>query len=91
MSWALISDFSCRPAAVFREIAATIPAYAELRYPLLKDESQPVQVKHTQASQRDLSAEWSNYDKLVSELAAATVASKQLRRTLVMSCLRPAR
>ena len=60
--------FQLSASSVFREIAATIPAYAELRYPLLKDESQPVQVKHTQASQKDLSAELEQLRKLVSEL-----------------------
>lgn len=42
-------------SAVFNEIAQKIPAYARLRYPLLKDESQPVQVKHAIAQQSDLS------------------------------------
>jgi anaerobic selenocysteine-containing dehydrogenase len=43
--------------AVFREIAERIPAYAGLRYPLLKDEHNPVQVKHPRLRQRDLSSE----------------------------------
>ena len=60
--------FQHSASSVFREIAATIPAYADLRYPLLKDESQPVQVKHTQASQKDLSAELEQLRRLVSEL-----------------------
>jgi hypothetical protein len=33
-------------SAVFKEIAEKIPAYEGLRYPLLKDESKPVQVKY---------------------------------------------
>ncbi len=49
--------FERSSSAVFREIADRIPAYAGLRYPLLKDESKPVQVKHTIAAQRDLSNE----------------------------------
>jgi NADH-quinone oxidoreductase subunit G len=32
--------------AVFKDLASNIPAYAGLRYPLLKDEQNPVQVKH---------------------------------------------
>jgi NADH-quinone oxidoreductase subunit G len=60
--------FQLSASSVFREIAATIPAYAELRYPLLKDESQPVQVKHTQAPQVDLSSELEQLKQLVSEL-----------------------
>ena len=38
--------FERSASAVFREIAERIPAYADLRYPLLKDESHPLQVKH---------------------------------------------
>jgi len=49
--------FEMSASAVFREIAARVPAYANLRYPVLKDESQPVQVKHVIAPQRDLSTE----------------------------------
>lgn len=43
--------------AVFRAIADAVPAYAGLRYPHLKDESRPVQVKHEIAGARDLTAE----------------------------------
>ncbi|MFN2576844.1 MAG: molybdopterin-dependent oxidoreductase [Pyrinomonadaceae bacterium] len=49
--------FERSSSAVFREIADRIPAYAGLRYPLLKDESNPAQVKHSIAPQRDLSNE----------------------------------
>ena len=35
--------------AVFKAIADAVPAYAGLRYPHLKDESRPVQVKHAVA------------------------------------------
>ncbi len=45
------------PSAIFREIGERMPAYSGLRYPLLKDESAPVQVKHQLAAQRDLSKE----------------------------------
>ncbi|HEV2704516.1 MAG TPA: molybdopterin-dependent oxidoreductase, partial [Pyrinomonadaceae bacterium] len=38
--------FQMSSSAVFREIAERVPAYAGLRYPLLKDESQPVQAKY---------------------------------------------
>jgi NADH-quinone oxidoreductase subunit G len=44
-------------SAVFREIGEKLPAYSGLRYPLLKDETRPVQVKHATAGTRDLSAE----------------------------------
>jgi len=49
--------FEMSASAVFREIAERIPAYANLRYPLLKDESKPVQVKHAIAPKRDVSVE----------------------------------
>jgi len=37
-------------SAVFREIGEKAPAYAGMRYPLLKDETQPVQAKHVLAA-----------------------------------------
>jgi anaerobic selenocysteine-containing dehydrogenase len=46
--------FERSASAVFREIGERVPAYAGLRYPLLKDESQPVQVKHAVAPQKEL-------------------------------------
>ena len=42
-------------SAIFRSIADSVPAYAGLRYPDLKDESQPVQVKHQIAVKPDIS------------------------------------
>ncbi|MFN2514508.1 MAG: hypothetical protein ABR568_24245, partial [Pyrinomonadaceae bacterium] len=38
-----------------REIAKRFPEYSELRYPLLKDESNPIQARHAIAERRDLS------------------------------------
>jgi NADH-quinone oxidoreductase subunit G len=61
--------FQMSAGAVFREIAERIPAYAGLRYPALKDESQPVQVKHTIASQRDLSNEVESLRRAVEVLS----------------------
>jgi NADH-quinone oxidoreductase subunit G len=49
--------FEASAGAVFREIAERVPAYAGLRYPLLKDESQPVSVMHAIAPKRDLANE----------------------------------
>ncbi|MBA3514080.1 MAG: molybdopterin-dependent oxidoreductase [Pyrinomonadaceae bacterium] len=48
--------FQMSASAVFREIAERVPAYLELRYPVLKDEAHPVQVRHAIAERRDLSA-----------------------------------
>ena len=45
--------FQMSASAVFRELAERVPAYAGLRYPLLKDESNPVQAKHALAGQTD--------------------------------------
>ncbi|HYJ48063.1 MAG TPA: molybdopterin-dependent oxidoreductase, partial [Pyrinomonadaceae bacterium] len=44
-------------SAVFKELAAKVPAYEGLRYPLLKDETKPVQVKHALAERKDLTKE----------------------------------
>ena len=49
--------FETSASAVFREIADRTPAYADLRYPDLKDESRPIQVKHAIAPTRDLADE----------------------------------
>ena len=48
--------FQMSASAVFREIAERVPAYAGLRYPVLKDETNPVQAKYAIAERRDLSA-----------------------------------
>jgi NADH-quinone oxidoreductase subunit G len=60
--------FEMSASAVFREISDRTPAYAELRYPLLKDESQPVQVKHTIIPKRDLANEIAAIRSAVEEL-----------------------
>jgi NADH-quinone oxidoreductase subunit G len=53
---ALGTDFNFQMSAsvVFKELAERIPAYRDLRYPLLKDETKPVQVKHPVAERVDL-------------------------------------
>jgi anaerobic selenocysteine-containing dehydrogenase len=48
-------DFSA--SMVFKALADSIPAYEGLRYPALKDESNPVQVKHEIFPKKDLSVE----------------------------------
>jgi NADH-quinone oxidoreductase subunit G len=49
-------DFNYQMSAgkVFEEIARDVPPYAGLRYSLLKNEAEPVQVKHAIAEARDL-------------------------------------
>ncbi len=49
--------FQASASAVFREIAERIPAYSGLRYPVLKDESNPVQAKYSLIEASDLTAE----------------------------------
>jgi NADH-quinone oxidoreductase subunit G len=61
--------FEMSASAVFREIAEKVPAYSEIRYPLLKDESKPVQVKHAVVNQRDLSSELAVIRQSVEDLA----------------------
>jgi len=46
-------------SAVFREIGDQVQAYAGMRYPLLKDETNPVQAKYQVVKSPDLSAEMS--------------------------------
>ncbi len=57
--------------AVFKAIADATPAYEGLRYPHLKDESKPVQVKHATSENRELTSEFdvlkSNIEKLSDE------------------------
>jgi NADH-quinone oxidoreductase subunit G len=49
--------FEMSASAVFREISERVPAYAGLRYPVLKDESNPLQAKYAIAEARDMSPE----------------------------------
>jgi NADH-quinone oxidoreductase subunit G len=51
----IAADWS--PSAIFRSIADAVPAYEGLRYPALKDESNPVQVKHKIAKPKKLTTE----------------------------------
>lgn len=61
--------FERSASAVFREIADRIPAYADLRYPRLKDESKPVQVRHAIAPKGDLATEVAGIRRAVTELS----------------------
>src|SRR5688500_2807760 len=46
--------FELSPGAVFREIGEKVPAYSGMRYPLLKDETSPIQEKY-RVGQTDVS------------------------------------
>ena len=63
-------DFNYNYSAptVFRFIADSIPAYTGLRYPIIKDESKPVQAKYALAEKRDLSNELDALRKRVEAL-----------------------
>jgi len=65
----LISALRWSASAVFRELADRTPAYANLRYPALKDETQPVQVSHAIAPARDLTHELESVRRAVEELS----------------------
>jgi NADH-quinone oxidoreductase subunit G len=51
--------YAMSASAVFREIGEQVPAYSGMRYPLLKDETNPVQAKYAVVGPIDLSAELS--------------------------------
>lgn len=61
-------DFSA--SAVFRTIADSLPAYEGLRYPALKDETRPVQVKHA-VSSRDVSSVLNALNQRVAAIAGS--------------------
>jgi len=63
--------FEASASAVFREIAERVTGYAGLRYPLLKDESQPVQVQHAIAPKKDLASEIDRFRGAVEKLSDA--------------------
>jgi NADH-quinone oxidoreductase subunit G len=60
--------FAMSASTVFLEIAERVPAYSGLRYPLLKDESKPVQVKHPIVAPRDVSNELEAVRRVVEQL-----------------------
>ena len=71
-------NFQLSAGAVFKELAERVPAYAGLRYPALKDESQPVQAKHAIAERSDLSA---HVDELRRRVETFDESSEKLTQT----------
>jgi NADH-quinone oxidoreductase subunit G len=57
--------YNLSASAVFRSIAENVSAYEGIRYPDLKDESRPVQVKHAISENSELSAENESLKKRV--------------------------
>ena len=70
--------FEMSASAVFSEIAERVPAYAGLRYPLLKDETKPVKIEHAMVAERDLSTE---LNTLRNTVAAMPDAGEKLWKT----------
>jgi NADH-quinone oxidoreductase subunit G len=82
------ASFETSPSAIFREIGERLPAYSGLRYPLLKDESDPVQVKHEAVAQRDLSNEFATLREAV-EAMDETTQKEQLTPGVGHELFRP--
>lgn len=68
--------YNFAPTMVFKAIADSVSAYQGLRYPNLKDESRPVQVKYAVSEKKDLSKEAdvlkSNTEKLPEDVSKFT-------------------
>ena len=62
--------FEMSSSAVFREISERVPAYSGMRYPLLKDETSPVQARYEVVDQRDVSEALQNLRERVDTLPA---------------------
>ena len=60
--------FQMSSSTIFSDIARNVAAYEGLRYPLLKDESKPVQVKHALAPAGDASATLGSLREAVASL-----------------------
>ena len=63
-------DFSA--SMVFKAIAESVPGYDGLRYPMLKDESNPVQTKHPIVGNKNISAEIKALKERLEEMNKAT-------------------
>ncbi|CAN5464069.1 NADH-quinone oxidoreductase subunit NuoG [soil metagenome] len=77
-------NYNFAVTAVFKALAGEISAYKGLRYPHLKDESNPVQVKHAIAGKKDLSREIAalkaNVEKLPDEAEKNTITPKVVHK-----------
>jgi NADH-quinone oxidoreductase subunit G len=62
--------FAMSASAVFKEISERVPAYEGLRYPLLKDETSPVQARYKIVEQRKLADEMKALEQSVEALPA---------------------
>jgi hypothetical protein len=64
---------------VFREIAERVPAYNGLRYPLLKDETKPVQARHEVFAQHPVKEELRKLEEHTKQLPDAPPKLDDLR------------
>ena len=69
-------DFSV--SMVFKAIADSIPAYAGLRYPMLKDESNPVQANYPIVSKKDISTEINALKKRVEAMSDSSEKNRDV-------------
>ena len=69
-------DFSS--SMVFKAIADSVPAYHGLRYPMLKDESNPVQTKYELAGKTDISNEIKALKKRVGAMSDSAVKNLEV-------------
>ena len=60
--------FEMSATSVFRELAEKLPAFEGMRYPLLKDETRPLQVKH-ETQRTDISAELNQLRETVGSMS----------------------
>ncbi len=72
--------FEAAASVVFRMLCETVPAYSGLRYPMLKDESMPVQARHEISAQRDVTSEIEELKKRVAALPGAGVKNTETPR-----------
>ncbi len=70
-------NFQMSSSSVFLELAKQTPAYNGLRYPLLKDESKPVQVKHALAARRDMTAQLNELRGIVQDMNISDATIEQ--------------
>jgi NADH-quinone oxidoreductase subunit G len=61
--------FELSASAVFREIAEHVAAYSGMKYPLLKDESNPIQAKYSVSGPLDLASDLNSVREHVEALA----------------------
>jgi NADH-quinone oxidoreductase subunit G len=70
-------DYQLSASRVFQDIARNVAAYEGLRYPALKDESKPVQVKHALAENADVTSQLQTLRRRVESFVETNDKSQQ--------------